>query len=91
MEKYVFYYKELATKVFAKSALSKDDIRQLKEEGFKKYPLEFAAENKQDAIKKLNENSRENFDELSQFSGNILLLVIVMLITMALIYLFPLR
>lgn len=87
MEKYVFYTKDSTTKVFAKNSLSPNDISQLKEDGFKKYPIEFEAESKQQAIAKLNENGRESLDSLSQFTGNHLFMIILMVGTFILIYL----
>lgn len=88
MEKYVFYVKGSATKVFVKSELSKSSVQQLKQEGYKKYQLEFDANSKQEAIKKLNENSRESLDSLSQFSGSYLFLALFPLAIFILIFIF---
>ncbi|MCE0824730.1 hypothetical protein [Buttiauxella] len=88
MEKYVFYVKDEATKIFARSALSKDDIKKLKQDGFKKYPLEFEAESKQEAIDKLNENTRDNMDSLGGFSATIAFIALTVVIMAVLVYLF---
>ncbi|GDX03893.1 hypothetical protein OH773_10865 [Buttiauxella sp. WJP83] len=88
MEKYVFYVKDEATKIFARSMLSKEEIKKLKQDGFKKYPLEFEAESKQEAIDKLNENTRDNMDALGGFSASVVFISIFAFIVFALIYLF---
>lgn len=88
MEKYVFYVNGSATKVFAKSELSKSSVQQLKQEGYKKYQLEFDADSKQEAIKKLNENSQDNLDSLSQFSGSYLFLALFPLAIFILVFIF---
>lgn len=82
MEKYVFYFKEGTSKVFAESTLDKDDIKKLKKEGFKKHHLDFFAESKQDAITKLNAGNQENLDALREFSGNHMVMVVILLITL---------
>ena len=88
MEKYVFYVKGETTKIFASSALSKEDIQKLKLDGFKKYPLTFEAESKQEAIDKLNENTRDNMDSLGGFSATIVFISLFSVIVFTLIYLF---
>jgi hypothetical protein len=72
MDVYVFYYNDSTAKVFAKNDLTADDIQQLKQGGFKKYPTEFTAENKQAAIAKLNANNEENLKNLQEYSSDIL-------------------
>lgn len=72
MDVYVFYYNDSTTKVFAKSSLTPEDIRQLKLSGLKKYHTEFNAENKQAAIAQLNANNEENVKNLKEYSGDIL-------------------
>lgn len=92
MEKYVFYVKDDATKgettkVFACSELSKEAVKQLKQDGFKKYPLEFEAESKQEAIDKLNEDSRDNMDALGGFSATLAFIALFVVIMCAVGYL----
>ncbi|MGB7801802.1 hypothetical protein [Buttiauxella sp.] len=93
MEKYVFYVKDEATKhektkVFASSTLSEEAIQKLKQDGYKKYPLDVEAESKQEAIDKLNENTRDNMDALGGFSATFVFLSLFGFIVFALIYLF---
>lgn len=70
MDVYVFYYNDSTAKIFAKNGLTPDDIQQLKQGGFKKYPTEFTAENKQAAIAQLNANNEENLEGLKELSGD---------------------
>lgn len=72
MDVYVFYYNDSTAKVFAKNDLTPENIQQLKQDGFKKYPTEFTAENKQAAIAQLNANNEENLKDLKGYSGDIL-------------------
>jgi trans-2-enoyl-CoA reductase len=83
MDKYVFYVKEKKTQVLLKSQLSAEDIKKLKQQGFKKHHLEVEAENQRSAIEKLNALTDENLKALSDYSGNILFSAVIFVIILA--------
>ena len=80
MDKYVFYVKGKTTQILLKNQLSVEDIKKLKQQGFKKHHLEVEAESRQDATVKLNALTDENLEALSSFSGNILFSAVLFII-----------
>ncbi|MCE9994247.1 hypothetical protein LZ633_19915 [Enterobacter asburiae] len=87
MNKYVFFIKENKAQVMLKEQATCEIIKVLKDNGYIKHNVEVEAENENDAIKKLNKAGEDNLDSLSEYSGNILIISVVVIL-MAVAYFF---
>jgi len=79
MQTYAFYVKGKSVKTIPKVELTDAELRQLKEDGFKKHHIEVEAISKKDAAIKLKETNNENLNALGEFSGNHLFMVLMLL------------
>lgn len=82
MKTYVFYVRNKDIKVINKNELTKSEKDKLKKSGFKKYYLEIDANDKNDAIERLNERTNENLDALISFSGSYVFSTIFIVISL---------
>lgn len=87
MNKYVIFIKSDESKVIKKEVVTREIIKDMKQNGFRKHHVEVDAENEIDAIKKLNKNSNDYLDSLKDFSGSLLFCSICVVI-MAIVYFF---
>lgn len=70
MKKYIFLTSDDETRVIAKETLSREALKLLKKQGFKKHHIEVEAETEQEAIDKLHKDNEDNLNALGAFSGN---------------------
>jgi hypothetical protein len=87
MNKYVVFIKSDESRVLRKEVVTRAIIKDMKQKGFRKHHVEVDAENESDAINQLNKNSNDYLDSLKNFSGD-LLLCSICVIVMAMVYLF---
>lgn len=87
MNKYVVFIKSDESRVLRKEVVTRAIIKDMKQKGFRKHHVEVDAENENDAINKLNKNSNDYLDSLKNFSGD-LLLCSICVIVMVMVYLF---
>lgn len=87
MNKYVVFIKSDESRVLRKEVVTREIIKDMKRKGFRKHHVEVEAENETDAINKLNKNSNDYLDSLRNFSGD-LLLCSICVIVMVMVYLF---
>lgn len=87
MNKYVVFIKSDESRVLRKEVVTREIIKDMKRKGFRKHHVEVDAENETDAINKLNKNSNDYLDSLRNFSGD-LLLCSICVIVMVMVYLF---
>ncbi len=87
MNKYVVFIKSDESRVLRKEVVTRAIIKDMKQKGFRKHHVEVDAENESDAINKLNKNSNDYLDSLKNFSGD-LLLCSICVIVMVMVYLF---
>ena len=84
--KYVFLTKDDETKVISKQTLSREALKALKEQGFKKHHIEVDAENEQEAITKLHKDNEDNLKALGEFSGHMLYVVFFAFLVLIVFY-----
>ncbi len=87
MNRYVVFIKSDESKVLRKDVVTREIIKDMKRKGFRKHHVEVEADNESDAINKLNKNSNDYLDSLKNFSGD-LLLCSICVIVMAIVYFF---
>lgn len=87
MNKYVVFIKSDKTQVVLKEQATRDFIKSMKKEGYSKHIIEVEAENEQDAITKVNKESQDYLDSLGEYSGNIVIISVVVIL-MAVVYFF---
>ncbi|MDU4091896.1 MAG: hypothetical protein E7H57_01260 [Pantoea sp.] len=80
MNKYVIFISDNKSKAVLKEKVTRAVIKQMKENGFRKYHVEIAAENEKDAVLKLNDSNESYLTALADFSGNILFLAVIIII-----------
>lgn len=68
MKVYLFYSNDIAVNVYEKNALSAEDKKQLKSEGFQKMPFETQALSEAAAIDIMLAHFRENTAALEEFT-----------------------
>ncbi len=89
MRKYVIFIKSDESKVIPKEFVTPLLIKDMKQKGFRKHHVEVDAENKKEAIDKLNDHSEGYLNSLRELSGSAVICgVCVIIIT--LIYFFSL-
>jgi len=86
MKKYVFMTNGEETKVISKQTLSRDALKALKKQGYKKHHIEVDAENEQEAITKLHKDNEDNLNALGEFSGHMLYVVFFALLALIFFY-----
>lgn len=89
MHTYIIFYNNKSAKVVQKDNVTQLLINELKQNGFRKHPIEVDAENEKEAISKLNEDGVQYLNELGAFSGNVFfycagILVVCILIALSL-------
>ncbi|CUY14076.1 Uncharacterised protein [Serratia marcescens] len=87
MNRYVVFIKSDESRVLRKDVVTREIIKDMKLKGFRKHHVEVEADNESDAINKLNKNSNDYLDSLKNFSGD-LLLCSICIIVMAIVYFF---
>ncbi|WP_434463125.1 hypothetical protein ACMV5L_06285 [Serratia plymuthica] len=87
MNRYVIFIKSDASRVLKKEVVTREIIKDMKLKGFRKHHVEVDAENEVEAISKLNKNSNDYLDSLKDFSGN-LLICSICVVVMAIVYFF---
>ncbi|EZQ65576.1 hypothetical protein AF54_00394 [Serratia marcescens BIDMC 81] len=85
MNRYVVFIKSDESKVLRKEVVTREIIKDMKQKGFRKHPIEVEADNESDAIKKINKNSNDYLDSLRNFSGD-LLFCSIFVIVMTIVY-----
>ena len=87
MNRYVVFIKSDESRVLRKDVVTRGSSKDMKLKGFRKHHVEVEADNESDAINKLNKNSNDYLDSLKNFSGD-LLLCSICVIVMAIVYFF---
>lgn len=87
MNKYVVFIKSDKTEVVLKEQATRDFIKNMKKKGFRKHIVEVEADNEKEAITKVNKESQDYLDSLSEYSGNIVIISVVVIL-MAVVYFF---
>ncbi|CAI1499137.1 hypothetical protein [Serratia ficaria] len=87
MNRYVVFIKSGASRVVKKEGVTREVIKELKLQGFRKHPVEVEAENENQAVDILNENSNAYLGSLKDFSGDTLLCSICVIV-MAIVFFF---
>ncbi|MDT3251483.1 hypothetical protein QZQ97_11105 [Serratia sp. root2] len=87
MRKYVVFIKSDESKVIPKESVTHSLIKDMKKEGFRKHHVEVDAENEREAIDKLNKNSEDYLNSLREFSGDIFICSVCVII-ISLVYIF---
>ncbi|QUY50989.1 hypothetical protein JK621_04510 [Serratia plymuthica] len=87
MNRYVVFIKSDASRVMKKEVVTREIIKDMKLKGFRRHRIEIDAENEAEAISKLNKNNNDYLDSLKDFSGN-LLICSVCVVVIAIIYFF---
>ena len=87
MSKYVVFIKSDKTQVFLKEQVTHDVIKSMKKEGYSKHIIEVEAENEKEAISKVNKENQGYLDSLSEYSGNMVIISVVVIL-MAVVYFF---
>ncbi|EPE9888993.1 hypothetical protein [Yersinia ruckeri] len=67
--------------------VTREIIKEMKQKGFRQHHVEVEADNESEAINKLNKNSSDYLDSLKDYSGNLLICSIFVVI-MAIVYFF---
>lgn len=88
MNNYIIFIKDNESKVIAAELVTRALSKDLKSNGFTKYPYEIEATNESDAIQKMNKQGKEHLEELSQFSGNIFIYCAILVVGLVVAYLF---
>ncbi|PWV66543.1 hypothetical protein C7425_104270 [Pantoea ananatis] len=90
MNKYVIFTKngehKIESKVLLKEAATSEVVKELKKNGFRKHIVEVEANDEREAVKKLNEHSLSYQKDLKEYSGNVVIISVVVIV-IALIYL----
>lgn len=86
MNKYVVFIKSDKTEVVLKEQATRDFIKNMKK-GFRKHIVEVEADTEKEAITKVNKESQDYLDSLSEYSGNIVIISVVVIL-MAVVYFF---
>jgi len=87
MNKYTVFIKSDKTKVVLKEQATRDFIKNMKKQGYRKHIIEVEAENEKEAITKVNKESQGYLDSLGEYSGNIFIISVVVIL-MAAVYFF---
>lgn len=87
MNKYVVFIKSDKAEVVLKEQATRDFIKSMKKKGYSKHIVEVEAENEKEAITKVNKESQDYLDSLSEYSGNIVIISVVVVL-MAVVYFF---
>jgi len=80
MRKYVVFIKSDESKVIPKESVTHSLIKDMKKEGFRKHHVEVDAKNEREAIDKLNKNSEDYLNSLREFSGDIFICSVCVII-----------
>ncbi|MGQ8843782.1 hypothetical protein [Serratia plymuthica] len=80
MRKYVVFIKSDDSKVIQKESVTHSLIKDMKKKGFRKHHVEVDAENEREAIDKLNKNSEDYLNSLREFSGDIFICSVCVII-----------
>jgi len=88
MNSYIVFIKGNESKVLTADIVTRQLSRDLKKNGFTKYPYTIEANNEKDAIQKLNKQGEEHLNDLSQFSGNIFFYCAILILSLAVAYIF---
>jgi len=88
MHKYVIFIKNNESKVIQKESITRSFIKEMKQKGFREHHVEVEAENEKEAINKLNENSEDYLNSLSEFSGSIFIIASCVVIMILVYFLF---
>ncbi|SNY59132.1 hypothetical protein [Enterobacter sp. CC120223-11] len=88
MNNYIIFIKDNETEVFLAERVTRALPRDLKRNGFTKYPYTIEANDHKEAIRKLNKQGSEHLEELSQFSGSIFFYCALLVVGIAAAFLF---
>lgn len=87
MNKYVVFIKSDKAEVVLKEQATRDFVKTMKRKGYRKHIVEVEAENEKEAITKVNKESEDYLDSLSEYSGNIVIISAIVIL-MAVVYFF---
>ncbi|MGU3522635.1 hypothetical protein ACLBW2_05970 [Enterobacteriaceae bacterium C23F] len=88
MNSYIIFIKDNQTQVLLAEDVTRDLSRELKKNGFTRYPYTIEANDHKEAIRKLNKQGSEHLEELSQFSGSIFFYCALLAVGIAAAFLF---
>ncbi|MEA1065441.1 hypothetical protein QNH14_06445 [Apirhabdus apintestini] len=91
MNTYVFYTKDVATRIYDIKTLTREEQAVLQREGFVKYPLTIRAGSEEEALEKMRTTARENALSLYQFVQDNAIVTIIAIACALLSLLFILR
>ncbi|MEN4849423.1 hypothetical protein ABEH01_08320 [Pantoea agglomerans] len=84
MNKYVVFTKNSENKIESKALLKESAtpkiVKELKHNGFRKHIVEVEADDERDAIKKINEHSLSYQKDLKEYSGNVVIISVVVIL-----------
>jgi hypothetical protein len=87
MNKYIVFIKSDKAEVVLKEQATRDFVKTMKRKGYRKHIVEVEAENEKEAIIKVNKESEDYLESLSEYSGNIVIISAVVIL-MAVVYFF---
>jgi len=88
MNNYIIFIKDNESKVIAAEFVTRGLSKDMKSNGFTKYPYTIEANNEKDAIQKMNKQGSEHLNSLSQFSGNIFFYCAVLVVGLVVAFIF---
>lgn len=90
MNKYVVFTKnsehKIESKVLLKESATPKIVKELKQNGFRKHIVEVEAYDEKEAVKKINEHNLSYQKDLKEYSGNVVIISVVVIL-IGLIYL----
>lgn len=88
MNSYVIFIKGDESKVIIKTQVTREISKQLKSNGFTRYPYTIDADNERDAIQTLNKKGQEHLNALSEFTGNIFFYCAFLVVSLVVAFIF---
>ncbi|MDF7629463.1 hypothetical protein PUG46_09275 [Erwiniaceae bacterium L1_55_4] len=86
MKRYVVFFKDEQSKIYAKDLVTTQTVKDLKKLGFRKYHIVVEAENEKDALRKIGEFNSGYLDSLKDLSGSAVICAVIVIL-MAIFYL----
>lgn len=86
MRKYVVFFKDDQSKVYAKDSLTTQTMKEMRKLGFRKFHVVVEADNEKEALRKVVEFNSGYLDSLKDLSGSAVICAVI-LILMAVYYL----
>lgn len=88
MNGYIVFIKDDESKVMINELVTRDITKELKREGFTKYPHVIKANDEKDAIEKLNKKGNEHLNTLGEYSGNVFFYCAILVVGLLLAFIF---